>query len=343
MTFNVLLLVPTGINASIGGYAGDALPVARAIASVADNVITHPNVLNGASLYWSMPNVLYVEGYAIDRMAKGDWGLRPVRSNRIGVILDRGIEPDLELRHRQAIAAAQATLGLNITDVIITDQPLGVELRSGDSGATWGTIANLDSLLRAAEKLIKVSQVEAIAVVARFPDDTDSEALQNYRQGKGVDALAGAEAVISHAIVREFAIPCAHAPALQPLPLDPTVSPRAAAEELGYTFLPCVLVGLSRAPKIVTAPELFQSDDFTADKIDAIITPYSACGGAGLLALNPLPHIQTVFVKENQTALNVTPDMLGLKGIQVENYWEAIGVLAAIKAGINPRSLRLYK
>ena len=340
MTFNVLLLVPTGINASIGGYAGDALPVARAIASVADYVITHPNVLNGASLYWSMPNVLYVEGYAIDRMAKGDWGLRPVRANRIGVILDRGMEPDLELRHRQAVAAAQATLGLNITDVLVTDQPLGVELRSGDSGATWGTIANLDSLLRAAEKLIKVSQVEAIAVVARFPDDTDNEALQNYRQGKGVDALAGAEAVISHAIVREFAIPCAHAPALQPLPLDPTVSPRAAAEELGYTFLPCVLVGLSRAPKIITAPELFQADDFTADKIDAIVTPYSACGGAGLLALNPLPHIQTIFVKENQTALNVTPEMLGLKGIQVENYWEAIGVLTAIKAGINPRSLR---
>jgi hypothetical protein len=338
-SFNVLLLVPTGINAAIGGYAGDALPVARAIATVADTVITHPNVLNGASLYWSMPNVLYVEGYAIDRMAKGDWGLRPVRANRIGVILDRCLEPDLELRHRQAIAAAQATLGLNITDILVTDQPLGVELRSGEFGATWGTIANLDSLLRAAEKLIKVSKVQAIAVVARFPDDTDSQALQNYRHGKGVDALAGAEAVISHAIVREFAIPCAHAPALQPLPLDPMVSPRAAAEELGYTFLPCVLAGLSRAPQIITSPHLFNAGDFTADRIDAIVTPYSACGGAGLLALNP--HVQTIFVKENQTALNVTPEMLGLNGIQVENYWEAIGVLTAIKSGINPQSLRL--
>ena len=338
MTFNVLLLVPTGINAAIGGYAGDALPVARAIATIADNVITHPNVLNGASLYWSMPNVLYVEGYAIDRMAKGDWGLRPVRSNRIGVILDRGIESDLEIRHRQAIAAAQATLGLNITDVLVTDQPLGVELRSGDSGATWGTIANLDSLLRTAEKLIKVAKVEAIAVVARFPDDSDREALQNYRQGKGVDALAGAEAVISHAIVREFAIPCAHAPALQPLAIDPSVSPRAAAEELGYTFLPCVLVGLSRAPRIITSGDLLRSDDFMAENISAIVTPYSACGGAGLLALNP--HVPTIFVKENQTALNVTPEMLGLTGIQVENYWEAIGVLTAIKAGINPQSLR---
>ncbi len=339
-SFNVLLLVPTGINAAIGGYAGDALPVARAIASIADNVITHPNVLNGASLYWSMPNVLYTEGYALDRMAKGDWGLRPVLSNRIGVILDRGMESDLELRHRQAIAAAQATLGLNISDVLVTDHDLGVELRSGDSGATWGTIANLDSLLRSAEKLIKVAQVEAIAVVARFPDDPDSEALQNYRQGKGVDALAGAEAVISHAIVREFAIPCAHAPALQPLPLDPCVSPRAAAEELGYTFLPCVLVGLSRAPKIITNHNLLKPDDITSADINAIVTPYSACGGAGLLALNPLPHVQTLFVKENQTALNVTPEMLGLKGVVVENYWEAIGVLTAIKSGINPRSLR---
>jgi len=340
MSLNVLLLVPTGINAAIGGYAGDALPVARAIAAIADQVITHPNVLNGASLYWSMPNVLYVEGYAIDRMAKGDWGLRPVRSNRIGVILDRGIEPDLELRHRQAIAAAQATLGLNITDILITDQPLGVTLRSGDSGATWGTIANLDSLLRAADKLIKVSKVEAIAVVARFPDDADHQALQNYRQGKGVDALAGAEAVISHAIVREFAIPCAHAPALLPLPLDATVSPRAAAEELGYTFLPCVLVGLSRAPKIIRSPHLLHSSDLTSDHIDAIVTPYNACGGAGLLTLNALSHVQTIFVKENQTTLNVTPEMLNLKGIQVENYWEAIGVIAAIKAGINPLSLR---
>jgi hypothetical protein len=340
MTFNVLLLVPTGINASIGGYAGDALPVARAIASIADNVITHPNVLNGASLYWSMPNVLYTEGYALDRMAMGDWGLRSVRSNRIGVILDRGMEPDIELRHRQAISAAQATLGLNITDVLVTDRDLGVEVRSGDSGATWGTISNLDSLLRAAEKLIKVSRVEAIAVVARFPDDPDSEALQNYRQGKGVDALAGAEAVISHVIVREFAIPCAHAPALQPLPLDPSVSPRAAAEELGYTFLPCVLVGLSRAPKIITNRDLLKPTDITADDIITIITPYSACGGAGLLALNPLPHVQTIFVKENQTALGVTPEMLGLKGIVVENYWEGIGVITAIKAGINPQSLR---
>jgi len=41
------LIVPTGIGASIGGYAGDALPVAHGLASVVDTLITHPNVMNG--------------------------------------------------------------------------------------------------------------------------------------------------------------------------------------------------------------------------------------------------------------------------------------------------------
>ena len=43
-----MMIVPTGVGAAMGGYAGDALPVARAIATVTDRLITHPNVLNGA-------------------------------------------------------------------------------------------------------------------------------------------------------------------------------------------------------------------------------------------------------------------------------------------------------
>ncbi|MEG5044442.1 DUF3326 domain-containing protein [Microcoleus sp. B4-C1] len=248
----VVLIVPTGVGASIGGFAGDALPVARAIAQISDTLITHPNVLNGAQLYWPIPNALYVEGYALDKFAAGCWGLQPVHQNRIGLILDSAIEPDLQLRHLQAVDAARATLGLNITDCVLTDRPLQVELRISDSGASWGTIGNPDSLLRAAEKLIKQARVEAIAVVARFPDDEGSLALENYRRGKGVDPLAGAEAVISHLVVRTFKIPCAHAPALSALPLDPHLSPRSAAEEIGYTFLPCVLAGLGKAPQFVT-------------------------------------------------------------------------------------------
>lgn len=39
------MIVPTGVGACIGGFAGDALPVARTLSSVVDCLITHPNVI----------------------------------------------------------------------------------------------------------------------------------------------------------------------------------------------------------------------------------------------------------------------------------------------------------
>ena len=82
--YTAMVIVPTGIGAAIGGYAGDALPVARAFTAVADRVITHPNVMNGAQLYWPDPKLFYVEGYALDQFAAGRTGLRPVTSQRVG-------------------------------------------------------------------------------------------------------------------------------------------------------------------------------------------------------------------------------------------------------------------
>jgi len=330
--FTAVLIVPTGVGAEIGGYAGDALPVARLLAQVCDRLITHPNVLNGAQLYWPLPNVFYVEGYGLDRFAAGEWGLQPVRQNRVGLILDQGMEPELRLRHLQAADAVRATLGLDLTDYCLTDAPLGVTLKTAPSGATWGTIQNPDSLLRAAERLIREAKAEAIAVVTRFPDDPSSDALQNYRHGCGVDPLAGAEAVISHLVVRQFQIPCAHAPALAPLPLEPALNPRAAAEELGYTFLPCVLVGLSRAPHFVR-PSV-QPGAIQAWEVDAVVVPATACGSSALLNFSNAAHPQVIAVRENQTALQVTPATLGLRAVTVNSYLEAVGMLVAQRAGV---------
>lgn len=342
--YSAVLVVPTGIGAAVGGYAGDALPVARAMASVVDNLITHPNVMNGAQLYWPMANAHYVEGYGLDQFAAGRWGLRPVHRNRIGLVLDAAIEDDLRWRHLQAADAARATLGLDLTDYVVTDAPLGVELRRAASGATWGTIQRPDSLLRAAERAIAAG-ANAIAVVARFPEDTDAEALQvlqDYRQGQGVDPLAGAEAVISHLVVRQLRVPCAHAPALSPLPLDTSISPKSAAEELGHTFLPCVLAGLSRAPQFVVGPALgllggSAGTTLWADQIDAIVVPASACGGSALLSLGK--RALAIAVEANSTALAVSPESLGVAAVRVSSYLEAVGLLAAHRAGVHPQAL----
>lgn len=155
--YTVILVVPTGVGAAIGGFAGDAMPVARAFASVADRVVTHPNVMNGAQLYWPDPKLLYTEGFALDEFAAGRWGLRPVTGQVyytmqqvvtkcatcecgvrlwpqcVGLILDAAIEPELRIRHLQAADAVRATLGLNIGGYTVTKEPLGVSAVSYSS------------------------------------------------------------------------------------------------------------------------------------------------------------------------------------------------------------------
>ena len=336
--YTAVLVVPTGIGAAIGGFAGDALPVARAFTSVCDRLVTHPNVMNGAMLYWPHEALQYTEGYALDEFAAGRWGLRPATSQRVGLLLDAAIEPELRLRHLQAADAARATLGVNVAAVTTTDAPLDVELRLSPAGASWGTLGKPESLLRAARQL-RDAGCTAIAVVARLPDDEDEQMLAEYRAGCGVDAVGGVEAIISHLITKELRLPCAHAPALGPLDLEPELAPRTCAEELGHTFLPCVLVNLARAPSLLDGSERALPGDLWRDDIDAIVVPASACGGPAAMSLVGSSAL-VVAVEENTCALDVTAEKLGADAIvRVRSYMEALGLLAAHKAGINPACL----
>ncbi|WP_244279873.1 DUF3326 domain-containing protein [Synechococcus sp. UW179A] len=335
-----LMVVPTGIGCEIGGFAGDALPSARLLAAASGCLITHPNVINGASLYWRDPRIHYVEGYGLDRFASAAWGLRPRRSQRIGLLLDAGIESDLLLRHRQVAEGCRASLGLDINAVVRTDEPLGVHLAAGDSGTSWGTLDRPDALLRAAERL-KAAGSTAIAVVARFPDDLDTETLAAYRYGTGVDALAGAEAVISHLLVRHLQIPCAHAPALEALPLDVDLDPRAAGEELGYTFLACVLVGLSRAPDLLDLSSgcSIAPEDLVANQLGAVVVPDGALGGEAVLA--SLERGVPVIAVNNPGVLSVSAEALGCGNqiLKASSYAEAAGLVTAMREGIATASL----
>jgi hypothetical protein len=338
-----LLVIPTGIGCAIGGHAGDALPAARVLAGASGCLITHPNVMNGAALYWSDPRIHYVEGSSLDRFATGMVVLRPVRRQRLGLLLDAGIEPELRQRHLQVADGCRATLGLDVGPVVTTAVPLEVSLSLGASGASWGQLGQPQALLQAGRQL-KAAGATAIAVVTRFPDDPDSAALAAYRQGSGVDALAGAEAVISHLLSRELGLPCAHAPALSPLPLDPELDPRAAGEELGYTFLPCVLVGLSRAPDLLPHPGSDQAawtaagSTVAIDAVGAVIAPAGALGGAAVLACaeRGIP----VIAVDNPCLLDVSAEALGLQVLKATSYAEAAGLVLALREGIAPEALR---
>jgi len=62
------------------------------------------------------------------------------------------------------------------------------------------------------------------------------------------------------------------------IPLDDNVSPKACAEELGYTFLPCVLANLHKAPNLVDLSDRRVISKYghtliTSEDIDAIVAP----------------------------------------------------------------------
>ena len=53
---------PNWYRLRIGGFAGDALPTAKLLASASGCLITHPNVMNGGTLSEKDQNIFYVEG-----------------------------------------------------------------------------------------------------------------------------------------------------------------------------------------------------------------------------------------------------------------------------------------
>ncbi len=60
--FVVASIIPTGVRAEIGGFAGDATPSTNLLASACDYLVTNPNAVTGSDIYFGQDNVLYLEG-----------------------------------------------------------------------------------------------------------------------------------------------------------------------------------------------------------------------------------------------------------------------------------------
>ena len=76
-----IMIVPTGIGASIGGYAGDASQTAQKIAKHIP-LIVNPNIVNAAVFSGITDNMYYVEGWAIEQLVKGNLALLPSKNNK---------------------------------------------------------------------------------------------------------------------------------------------------------------------------------------------------------------------------------------------------------------------
>lgn len=340
--FTVVHLIPTGVGAAMGGFAGDATPVAHVLASVCDHLVTHPNALNAANLFHRPANALYVEGSMLDRFLAGEGRLRPQRRQRIGLLIDRAVEamPAGTLEGvLNAANAVRAVHGLDLLGYHLTDRPLGCRLVMAPSGVSSGTVAEPESLLAGARHLM-AKGATAIAVLADL-GELPVGMEEAYQAGEGVDPIGGLEAILSHLLVGTLGVPAAHAP-LMPFEAaaPPLVDPRAAAEYLGHNYLPCILQGLSRHPTFETGPTRL-GEDIGVETVAAVVVPAGCLGGPGVLAAHAR-GIPVIEVRENATVQTVTADALGWNTgvIPVANYLEAAGVLAALRAGLDWRTCR---
>lgn len=342
--FTTVLMIPTGVGAEIGGHAGDAGPVAKLMGQVSDRLVLHPNVVNASDINEMPANSLYVEGSVICRMLMGTVGLQKVRSNRVLVVIDDHEHDVIRNATINAVNGARASYGLNCPEIVCLNPPVRLRARFSESGRAAGRIEEYKGLVDAI--VSREGSFDAISISSVI--DVPSDFHQGYFDAKGemVNPWGGVEAMLTHSLSLMFNVPTAHSPMFENpeiADMDPgVVDPRMAAEAVSATFLNCTLKGLQQSPQVVTNSDALLSDGvLSAKDVSCLVTPDGCIGLPLLAALEQ--GITVIAVRENanimQNDLSLLPWRLG-QLIQVENYWEAAGVIAALRSGIEPSSVR---
>lgn len=337
-TFNAVLIVPTGIGAEIGGHAGDATPVARLVAESCDTLVTHPNVVNASDINEMPENTLYIEGSILTRMLMGTIGLQKVRSNRILVLV--GDHPDKFFQNAavNAISAARATLGVDCVGIVELGSSFAMRAHYSKSGRACGEIENFEQVCHILEDQKPNYDAVAIATIVDVPEEYHRKYFE--AGGKMVNPWGGSEALLTHALSSIYDVPSAHAPMLEDRGVVVEdmghVEPRLAAEATSLAFLHCVLKGLHQSPRIITEQNaMYHSDTLTVRNMSCVIVPSGCLGLPTLAALEQ--GIPVIEVSENKNLTNNDLSRLPWgpgKYFRVGNYLEAVGVMNALKAGI---------
>jgi len=336
----VLSVIPTGIGSDIGGYAGDAAPATNLLASAVDYLITNPNAVNASDFVGlNQDNIIYADGCCIDMFCQGLADLHIPYSNRIGLIIEKCDDRELDVIFN-VVNAVRAVHGVQLTDILITDQAIGGRCVENQTGAFVGTVDNPGILLHSCEKLIQRGAT-ALAVTTNIRDLP----LDNYAkhfEGKYPNPIGGVEAVISYLITDTFHVPAAHAPLLNVKQLDlkhRVIDARGAGEMVSESGLACVLVGLRKAPQIHPNSNVRMKDILSLNNLITVVSPASCLGGISAIYAQKY-NIPVIAVQENHTILDVTKSKMGLDNvIEVHNYAEAAGVILALSKGINLEAL----
>ena len=342
--FNAVHIVPTGIGAEIGGHAGDATPAAQLLAACCDQLITHPNVVNASDINEIPANAHYVEGSVLCRLLMGTVGLEPVRANRVVVVFDSQADAMIENLVLNTVDAARATYGLNCTGIYKLDPPLELTASFSTTGRAVGSGRGIDRLFDLLKETADDYDAVAISSLIGVPDGFHEMYFSSA--GAMINPWGGIEAMLTHAVSHCLNVPSAHAPMMESREIlneDPgRVDPRMAAEAISSSFLQCVLKGLKQSPRIVVDPDrMAASGVLTVRDVSCLVIPDGCIGLPTLAALEQ--GIPVIAVREGSGLMAGELSTLPWRDHQLfiaENYWEAAGIMSALRAGIAPGSVR---
>lgn len=334
--FNAVLVIPTGIGAEIGGHCGDGNATARLLASVCDILITHPNVLNASDINEMTENTFYVEGSILTKFLQGQIGLQGVRSNRVLMLMDRHREKLFNDEVINAVSSARITLGIDC-DVYEMKELIESISRYSKSGRAVGEINSLENIFKVIKKYKENYDAIALSTFIKVPKHFHKK---YFHDDDMVNAWGGIEAMLTHSIAEIFNMPCAHSPMMtskEVMRLElGIVDPRKAPETSSTTYLHCILKGLHKSPRIVDFNKGMMLED-----VSCMIIPDGCIGLPTLACLeNDIPLIA---VRENKNQMKNDLKSLPFKKNKlfiVDNYWEVIGIMASLKAGISPQAVR---
>ena len=310
-------IVPTGVGAAYGGYAGDAAAYARKFAQKS-KLIVNPNVVNAGGFSGITNNMFYVEGYSLDEFFKGNLNLIPSKNNKIGIVFDKAIPQDVLNVHINTYNAVKCVYGIDILATEITSEPVGVEFKMETNGISTGSVKNIETMLEASKKLLKKG-CNAIALVCLFDDSFEDN--PDYANAIGADPVGGVEAILSHYISKELKVPCAHSPAFIDYQIYPDiVDSHSASEYITPTFLPCILIGLD------IAPQLSPTEGISINNLDYLVMPYDSLGSTPVFeALKR--NIPIYAIKNNTTVLDVNPEKISDKIITISSFEECLELI----------------
>lgn len=285
--FVAVSIIPTGVRAEIGGFAGDATPSTNLLAAACDYLVTNPNAVTASDVYFAKDNVLYLEGNLICQLLLGNIGVIPEKHTNIAAIIEKPRDERFLNNVLNALNGLRAVGGINIDPVVVTGGAVETECTYSQYGNASGEFKGLEELIKALD-VVENSSARAVALVSTLL--VDDRVRQAYYRGESIpNPWGGAEAILTHTTTNFYPFTAAHAPLLlewEHTGFGKLVDPRDGAELISSAYVCSPLSGLINSPRPVSfdTPIAAGETRISVENISAVVMPETTVGNIPFFA-----------------------------------------------------------